>query len=93
MRFMVDLYRYIILFALALVLIGGTVGLLEVTTAGISSPVSLIAYAYTFFAFIIIVLVIGFVAIAVSIHDRHAELVDEVRLLRLSAQGAPDQTR
>ena len=90
MRFIVDLYRYIIFVTLALMLIAGTVGLLEVTKLGVWNPLAIMTYAYAFFAFVMVILVIGFVAIAVSIHDRHAELVDEVRLLRLNMRSTSE---
>ncbi|ODP37084.1 hypothetical protein [Sphingomonas turrisvirgatae] len=80
MRFVVDLYRYILLTLVGLVIIG----LLLLTFAAFdpngpfqgeyATPVMLGAFTMALF----LVLSVGGLAIIISIHDRHAEIADSI---------------
>lgn len=79
MRFLVDLYRYLIIAVCGLVLIGLTYGIVSGIGSGVFDTAA--GPLWIFGAVIIVVSMIlglGLVAIAISIHDRHAELVSEV---------------
>lgn len=80
MRFIVDLYRYIIIVFCGLALIGGAVALFAALDpsgplAG-AYPAWVIAAALA--TAMLFILSIGGLAIIVSIHDRHAALSDSV---------------
>ena len=76
MRFIVDLFRYLIVGFCGLALIGATLIVLAALDRGsplagpLSGPSIVIAAA----GLVVIVLNLGAVAILVSIHDRHAEI-------------------
>lgn len=77
MRFLVELYRYLIIFFCGVVLILTAYGL----TAGFESGLfdSDLGYYWVFgsiISLITLVLILGLVAIIISIHDRHVELVE-----------------
>ncbi len=79
MRFIVDLYRYLIVALCGLILISLAYG----TVAGIGSglfdtPMGLLWALGLAMILIFLILSIGAVAIVISIHDRHAEAVDEL---------------
>ncbi len=79
MRFLVDLYRYLIIAICGLVLIGLTYGIVIGIGSGLFDTAT--GPLWIFGAVIIVVSMIlglGLVAIAISIHDRHAELVNEI---------------
>jgi hypothetical protein len=78
-RFIVDLYRYIIYLFCALALIGAA--LVALSAADHTTALGAALTGWMLFAvlaaLIVMVLGLGGTAILVSIHDRHAELVDE----------------
>ena len=83
MRFIVDLYRYIILGILALLIIGLVFGIIKLTT--IDSSLYPLAGLYAVGGvgvLISIVMLLGLTATFISIHDRHVELVEEIRQWR-----------
>ena len=83
MRFIVDLYRYIIFAALALLIIGTVYVVLELGRAsGFNSPMFAGYIGGAIALFVIVVLSLGIMATFISIHDRHVEIVDELRALR-----------
>jgi hypothetical protein len=79
MRFLVDLYRYIIFLFCALALIGAA--LIALSTADHSTALGTALTGWMLFAVIaglvVMMLGLGGIAILVSIHDRHVELVEE----------------
>ena len=87
MRFIVDFYRYAILAALGLIIavfaflvlsLGGSDGFSEYSVATIfivgTGLVGFIGVS------------LGLIATFISIHDRHVELVEEVRLMRMAIE-------
>jgi len=81
-RFLVDLYRYLIIAVCGLVLIGLAYGIVSGIGSGLFDTGT--GPLWIFGAVIVTVCMIlglGLVAIAISIHDRHAELVGEVSRL------------
>ena len=83
MRFIVDLYRYIILGILALLIIGLVFGIIKLTT--IDSSLYPLAGLYAVGGvgvLLSIVMLLGLTATFISIHDRHVELVEEIRQWR-----------
>jgi len=88
MRFIVDLYRYIVFIALAAAIIVTVFGLLEVSklTDGNSQATGLYVAGFLA-ALVVLILALGITATFISIHDRHAELVDELRGLREDLRG------
>lgn len=83
MRFIVDFYRYVILAGIALMIIA--VVFLGLEIAAQDSPLA--EYSWTFVAvgalvIAIYVMTLGMTATFISVHDRHAEIVDELRALR-----------
>jgi hypothetical protein len=80
MRFIVDIYRYIILAFCGAIVIGGTLLLLAVFDQRHQFPSSVppLALALVFGGLAFLVLNLGGIAIFMSIHDRHAELVEEL---------------
>jgi urease accessory protein UreF len=79
MRFLVDLYRYIIFLFCAFALIGAAV--IALSAADHSTALGAALTGWMMFAVIaalvVMVLGLGGIAILVSLHDRHAELVEE----------------
>lgn len=77
MRFLVDLYRVIVLGALALALIGGSYLVFTVAFEGDApAELGIVAIAGLVAAAIWVVLAIGLIATFISIHDRLVELSD-----------------
>jgi hypothetical protein len=77
MRFLVDLYRMIVLGALALALVGGSYLVFMLAFEGDTSPeLSIFAIAGLVAAAVWVVLAIGLIATFISIHDRLVELAD-----------------
>lgn len=86
MRFIVDLYRYIILGTLAVLIIGMVFGLLKLSTFDSTLYPFLGFYAAGAVLLLLsIIIMLGVTATFISIHDRHAELVDEIRQWREQA--------
>lgn len=79
MRFIVDLFRYLIIGFCGLVLIGVTYAIVTAANSGIlDTATGVLWVAGGAITIASMILALGFVAIAISIHDRHAELVREV---------------
>ncbi|MGS1018113.1 hypothetical protein [Allosphingosinicella humi] len=92
MRFIVDLYRWLVLLGIGCLLIGVVYAGLKIATAeGDFGPFTGVYVAIAFAVFIGIVLAFGLTAAFISIHDRHCELVDELRRMRESLQSHGDQ--
>jgi hypothetical protein len=95
MRFVVDLYRYVLLVLLALVIIG----ILLLTFAAVdpngpfqgeyATPAILAMLA----AGVFLTLSIGGLAIVISIHDRHAEIADHIGELVAVLQHSSAQSQ
>lgn len=84
MRFIVDFYRYIILLLIAITIIAIVfVSLMLATgseaTSNLGPPFFIGGIALIIFQ----VMAMGIVATFISIHDRHAEIVDEIREIRI----------
>ena len=80
MRFIVDLYRHVILGGIALAIILLVYGTLKVATS--SDAYGVLVFVYGGLALIAVIMALGMTATFISIHDRHAELVDELRAIR-----------
>jgi hypothetical protein len=83
MRFIVDFYRYVILAGIALMIVGLIYGTLVLATQ--RSEISQFSAPMLFIGVLVIGLVVmslGMTATFISVHDRHAEIVDELRALR-----------
>lgn len=94
LRFIVDLFRYLIIGFCGLVLIGLTYAI--VAGAGSELFGAAARPLWILVAMIVVIsmiLALGFVAVAISIHDRHAELVREVERIAdvLEHQRGPDR--
>ena len=88
MRFIVDFYRYAILAVLALIIAGFAYFLLSLNNLTDISGAPLTLVALSGIGLIALLGVsLGFVATAISIHDRHIEIVEELRLLREHFEG------
>lgn len=87
MRFIVDIYRYVILAGIAAAIIGVVFFGLKIGTlsTGYRSAVLIGGGALILLA----VMSLGITATFISLHDRHAELVAELRALRhaIEARG------
>jgi len=85
MRFIVDFYRYVILFliALTIVIIVFTT-LLLLTGSDAFSNMGTSFFLIATAILILEVMALGITATFISIHDRHAEIVDELREWRHS---------
>ena len=83
MRFIVDFYRYAILAILGLIIAGFA---FLVLSLGGSDGIGEYSVATIFFVgtglIAVIGLSLGLIATFISIHDRHIELVEEVKLMR-----------
>ena len=87
MRFIVDFYRYAIFAILALLIAGFAFLVLSLGGPdgfGEYSVATILIVGTALIGFI--GLSLGLIATFISIHDRHAELVDEVRLMREALQ-------
>lgn len=83
MRFIVDFYRYVILAGIALMIIGLIYGTLRIATDHSElSNLSGSVLALGVLAIGLIVMSLGMTATFISVHDRHAEIVDELRAMR-----------
>lgn len=83
MRAIVDLYRYILLGTLGLLIVGIVFGGLELTKLTAAGTPFLMFYILGAIALIVLAIIgLGITATFISIHDRHAELVDEIRAWR-----------
>lgn len=83
MRLIVDLYRYIVIGTLGLLIVGAVFSGLQLAALQ-PTGASYLAF-YVFGAIVLIALAIvalGITATIISIHDRHEELVKEVRAWR-----------
>ncbi len=97
MRFIVDLYRYIVYLFCAFALIGAA--LIALATADHTTALGAALTGWMLFAvlagLIVMVLGLGGTAILVSIHDRHTELVEEgeriANALEAIAAAVPDR--
>jgi uncharacterized membrane protein len=84
MRFIVDLYKLIIYAVLAFIIITAVVGILELIRMGGASAFAMGMYLFAgVVGFVSLVVGLGILATFISIHDRHAELVEELKELRL----------
>jgi hypothetical protein len=90
MRFIVDLYRWIILgfFALALILLSVLTGfaLFGQHSLGLITPYVIVTVVCSLG---ILVLTLGLIAVLISIHDRHAELVEQATRIADAVAGNP----
>jgi sensor histidine kinase regulating citrate/malate metabolism len=88
MRFLVDLYRYIIFLFCAFALIGAA--LIALSAADHSTALGAALTGWMLFAVIaalvVMVLGLGGTAILVSIHDRHVELVEEAERIATAVE-------
>lgn len=83
MRFIVDLYRYIVFAALGLLIVLTVYGVLEAgRLGGFDNPMFGAYVAGAIALFVVVVLSLGMMATFISIRDRHVEIVDELRALR-----------
>jgi hypothetical protein len=83
MRFIVDFYRYVILAGIGLMIVGVIYGALLLATQQSSiSNVSGPALVLGILGIGLVVMSLGITATFISVHDRHAEIVDELRALR-----------
>jgi hypothetical protein len=83
MRFIVDFYRYVILAGIALMIVGVVYVGLELNSQ--ESNVSSLSATWIIFGALLIglyVMTLGMTATFISLHDRHAEIADELRALR-----------
>ena len=83
MRFIVDFYRFVILAGIALMIIGLVYVGLELASQ--NSAVSNLSAPWMILGSLAIglyVMTLGMTATFISLHDRHAEIVDELRALR-----------
>jgi TRAP-type mannitol/chloroaromatic compound transport system permease small subunit len=81
MRFIVDIYGYIIFAFCGLLIISAVLLVLFVATSGANPDMTAGTIIGPIAALLFLVLNLGGIAIIVSLHDRHAELVDEARQL------------
>ena len=77
MRFIVDLFRYIIFAFCGLMIIAAVLIALNLGSVETGSWPAGLVIAAIFVVFGLVVLNLGGIAILVSMHDRHAELVEE----------------
>ncbi|KQM63414.1 hypothetical protein ASE75_13290 [Sphingomonas sp. Leaf17] len=83
MRFIVDLYRYIVFAILAFLIIGCVFAGLEINELiGPQSPYMAFYVIGALTIAIGSIIGLGITATFISIHDRHVELVDEIRMWR-----------
>ncbi|THD37388.1 MAG: hypothetical protein E7773_05035 [Sphingomonas sp.] len=88
MRFIVDLYKLIIYIVLALIIIGVVLVIAELMKAGGTNPAFMGIYLYGIVSVLVtVVLFLGILATFISIHDRHAEIVDELREIADAIRG------
>ena len=88
MRFIVDLYRYVILGVLAVLIIGLVFGLIKLSALDSSVYPLIGLYAVGGIGLLLsIVMLLGLTATFISIHDRHVELVEELRQWREDARS------
>ena len=79
LRFLVDLYRYLIFVICGAILILLTYGLVSGVASGVFNTTASILWGLGAVVVIVgLILSLGLVAVAISIHDRHAELVSEL---------------
>lgn len=94
MRFIVDLYRYILLLLIAVTIIAFVfIGLMLIAGSD-NLPGTGPAFVFGALAFLVFeIMLLGMAAVFISVHDRHAELVDELREIRLTlSQPAQSET-
>lgn len=83
MRFIVDLYRYLIFGILAVLIIGVVFGGLQLgASAAIPQWVLGIYVAGGLAVAVVLIMLIGLTATIISIHDRHVELVEAIHAWR-----------
>lgn len=76
MRFLVDLYRYLIFAICGAILIVLSFSLVSGVASGVLDTTASILWGLGAIVVIVgLILSLGLVAVAISIHDRHAELV------------------
>lgn len=90
MRFIVDLYRIIILGGFGVVIIAVVFGFLKLSSGRFAGTDASIYFALGASAVILLMIIgLGITATFISMHDRHAELVDELK--QLNRHLGPDQ--
>jgi len=87
-RFIVDLYRFLIFILCGAVLIGVTIAVLSASTVetGINPNIFWPAVGLGIFVLVMTILSLGITATFISIHDRHAELAEDVSRLADAAE-------
>ena len=83
MRFIVDFYRYAILAFFALVVAAFVLLFIALVNGGSAPTETILPVAVAGLAVLtLMTLSVGLIATFISIHDRHIELVEELRLMR-----------
>ena len=89
MRFIVDFYRYVILAGIALMIVGVVYVALELNSS--DSPFASYTsggwLALGIVAIALFVMSLGMVATFISLHDRHIEIAQEIRALRMHLES------
>jgi hypothetical protein len=85
MRFIVDVYRYVILGGIALAIITVVYAALKVGTISTAYGSTVLIGGAALI--VITVMSLGITATFISLHDRHAEAVDELRALRFALEA------
>jgi|GEM_PF-3489557 len=79
MKFLVEMYRYLILGFVGLILIGLTFGIASGFSGGLADqPLGPIQIAGMLMVASLVILSVGGIAVIISIHDRHSELVQQI---------------
>lgn len=89
MRFIVDLYRYLLIGLCGVFLIGFflLLFLLHRAPVGLTSGLSVGIIASAAAAGVLLILSLGVTAILISLHDRHAALVDGIGEIAMSLEA------
>ncbi|QKR99208.1 hypothetical protein F9288_05735 [Sphingomonas sp. CL5.1] len=88
MRFIVDLYRYLIFAILAVMIVGAVYGLLKLSQLPTEiAPLMMLYGLGAISLFVGLIMMLGLTATFISIHDRHCELVEEIRDWRAGAHS------
>jgi hypothetical protein len=83
MRFIVDFYRYVILAGIGAMIIAVVYIALELASQeSFLSQLSGVWLALGMLGIALYVMTLGMTATFISVHDRHAEIADELRALR-----------
>jgi hypothetical protein len=80
MRFIIDLYRYLIFAFCAVIIISGTLLIVAVLdqSNSVNSYMTTTVVLTAVIAFAVLILNLGGIATLISFHDRHADLVEEL---------------